>query len=77
MSPLSASFGPAYGRFEAVRQAGWRVIPGADLAVFEWLPWPTVPLLLQAGLDPFRQAEQIVTNIEEIRRLALGDPAAL
>jgi hypothetical protein len=48
------------------------VIPGAELVVFEWAEWPTVPLKLRAGLEPVRQAEQIVADIEEIRRIALG-----
>jgi hypothetical protein len=70
VSPLSVTLGAAYDRTDALRQAGWRVIPGADVAVFEWSDLPTVPLKLIAELDPVRQAERVVAEIEEILRIA-------
>jgi len=71
VSPLSMSLGPAYTRLDALVRAGWQVIPGADLARFGWDEVPTVPLKLTAGLEPVRQAEQIIAAIEEVRRIAL------
>jgi hypothetical protein len=75
LSPLSVSLAPGYERIDALKQAGWRVVPGSELARFEWFPWPTVPLNLQAGLEPIRQAEHVVADIEQIRRIALGEAA--
>jgi len=72
VSPLSVSLAPGYERIDVLKEAGWQVVPGGEQARFGWLPWPTIPLKLRTGLEPIRQAEHVVADIEEIRRLASG-----
>lgn len=72
VGPLHMSLANGYTKIEALKRAGWQVIPGKEMLAFEWAEYPAMPLQLRAGLKPQKQSEQVIADIEEIRRIALG-----
>ena len=73
VSPLFLHLdGADYRNDAAVKASGRRVLGPKDVAVFEWVERPAVPLALPPDLDPDELAARVMAEIEEIKRLALS-----
>lgn len=73
ISPLLIQLtGEDYINIDAIRQSGRRVVEGNELAVFNWVERPAIPLEVQSDVDPPAQANRLVAEIEAVRKLALG-----